>query len=286
MSQQPTATEFAEHLGWDDARYQRYLQAQLERSGLVGDVFPLMVSRNVPQYLLRRLWPAVWSEFEQQPRVIMFGAAEEGWRGRVENIQARVAPGVDAQTLRVSFRKTYVMNCTGLLLLARPAPELNDGAPDDVLLVWLPQANPDHAQPGLEWQRRTEPGLTLEQSGAQPPIYHHIVTGDVAVTREQVLRLGKRAYATTATQLPRREISSMALLALAILRHAKIQVAAELLEHEAALLQARAGQRLGGATMEHARAVFQHFFALADAQPSLELHALWQRIREMADQAR
>lgn len=289
-------------LTFGESEYQRWLQQRLEGSGCLGDVFPLMVSRNVPQYLLRKLWPEMWARFERAPHIIMFGAAEEGWRGRLDNLQARCTPADDAQ-FRVRFRKTYVMECESLLVLARP----DDGS-DGVVLVWIERPGvttqgPDKSDgesgtrneasdPCLSggdqtWTQRTEAGLSMDRSGGAGPVHHYIVEGDLIVPAERVLAIPRRSYATVATQLPRREITSMALLAAATLRRAgaRPEASPELHEKEERLLNARDGVRLSGGHMQLARDILNAFFAQAKAS-KMELHPLWDRIREMADQAR
>ncbi|MCR9142240.1 MAG: hypothetical protein NXI24_08305 [bacterium] len=300
-----------------ESDYQRWLQNRLTSTGALGDVFPLMVSRNVPQYLLARLWPEVWNEFQKAPRVVMFGAAEEGWRGRLDNLRASVRPEANANAdirvdasgagdprrdrdgagFRVSFRKTYVMECESLLVLARPA-NASGGDPEDVALVWLPHARRALASDAVgaaeqiqassapTWTQRTEPGLTMDRSEG-PPVHHYIVEGDqLAVPAERVLRISRRKYATIATQLPRREITSMSLLSVATLRRElQAEVSPAMAEREARLLQARDGKRLSGGHMQIAREILNEFFALA-ASREIALHPLWDRIREMAGHAR
>ena len=273
-------------LTFGESEYQRWLQQRLEASGCLGDVFPLMVSRNVPQYLLRKLWPEMWARFEQMVHVIMFGAAEEGWRGRLDNLEARCIPTGDAG-FRVRFRKTYVMECESLLVLTRP----DDGS-DGVVLVWIerPAAPGDleSSGGGQTWTQRTEAGLSMNRSGGGAPVHHYIVEGDLIVPAERVLAIPRRNYATVATQLPRREISSMALLAAATLRRegsSLPEASAELRQKEERLLKARDGARLSGGHMQLARDILSDFFARAEKH-GLELHPLWDRIRDMAEQAR
>jgi hypothetical protein len=256
-------------LDLSDSEYQRFLQERLETLGTLGDVFPLMVSRNVPQYVLRKLWPERWEEFVRAPRTIMFAAAEEGWRGRLENVQARAVRQADGPDYQVSYRKTYVMNCEAMLLLARPTH-----APDDVSLVWIDR------NPQQEWTRRTEPGLSMECADGTR-IDHWIVTGDHAVPAADVCTVAGRTYALVATQLPRREISSMALLAVATLRRHGLPIDGELLAGETRLCAARDGARLSGAHMNLAGEILREFFGAA-REHAIELHPLWDRIREMA----
>ena len=270
-----------EELQLTDAQYQRFLQERLERTGALGDVFPFMVSRNVPQFLLKKLWPAMFAEFAARPHVIMFAAAEEGWRGRLDNIKARAERSPDGATFRITFRKTYVMECETLLVLARSAESL-----DDAVLVWLPKeiVKSNDASAGQTWTQRTEPGLSMDRSDG-PPVHHYIVEGEVRVPESRVLRVDRRAYAMVATQLPRREITSMALLSVATLRRAGLYVSAEMLDSEARLLKARDGERLSGIHMKIAQEILVEFFTTTEKR-GFALHPLWDRIRDMAAQAR
>ncbi|MEQ9364660.1 MAG: hypothetical protein RIF32_10470, partial [Leptospirales bacterium] len=181
-----------ELIAMGESEYQRWLQSRLEATGALGDVFPFMVSRNVPQYLLRKLWPEIWDGFAASPGIVMFGAAEEGWRGRLDNLKARSGSPGDGDGVRVSFRKTYVMECESLLVLTRPADES-----DDVVLVWLPRARDEagdaRASDAPTWTRRTEPGLSMERSDG-PPAHHYIVEGNLKVPLDHVLRVGRRTY--------------------------------------------------------------------------------------------
>lgn len=281
----------SEMLGMTDSEYQRWLQRRLHETGALGDVFPLMVSRNVPQFLLRKLWPDLWTQFEARPHVMMFGAAEEGWRGKLDNLKARATKAAvdsgSSKMYRVKFRKTYVMECESLLVLTRPAE-----APDDVALVWIPRpgaiVNAEEASDPAEnrqtWTQRTEPGLSMDRRDG-PPAHHYIVEGDLLIPAARVLRISRRMYATVATQLPRREISSMALLAIATLRRETLSLSPEIQERETRLLAARDGARLSGIHMKIAQEILTEFFSLTQ-EKGVQLHPLWDRIRDMAGQVR
>lgn len=282
----------ADDLTSGESDFQRSLQVRLTASGHLGDVFPHMVSRNVPQFLLRRLWPELWESFSAEPHLMMFGAAEEGWGGRLDNVAARArrvgGTATDGDEVALTFRKTYVMDCASLLVLTRAAEN-----PEEIVLAWLPRefaatASSEAGAAGARqtWTQRTEPGLSMSRSTGED-VHHYIVESgpECTVSTGFVLRLDRKRYASAAMQLGRREITSMSLLATATLRHHGLPVSVELMDLEEQVLAARDAAKLSGRHLELARQIFARFFRQT-AEAGLPLHALWDRVKNMANQAR
>lgn len=258
-----------ELLEGNEGDYQRALQRRLEQTGLVGDVFPAMVMFNVPAFLLRNLWPERYAALLEQPERLMFGAAEENWKGRLENVRARFER--DGESYKLTFRKTYVMDCDALIVLGMPAQD------DQVGLAFVRR---DDANPTQTWTPRDEAGLTLERTG-EAAMPHYIVEAQgLTVPAADVVVLDRAEYSKFGAQLMRRELTSMALLSAALLRREHVLVPEKFHENENRILDARDSGNLRGTHMARASAMLATFFELAAAKP-VELHPLWERIRAM-----
>ncbi len=264
-----------EWLEANEGDYQRALQRRLEQTGLVGDVFPAMVMFNVPVFLLRNLWPDRYAALLKQPERLMFGAAEENWKGRLENLRARCVRG--GESYKLTFRKTYVMDCDALIVLGMPHGEDGRALDGSVALAFVRRKDGDDAQ---TWTPRTEDGLTLERT-AESDMSHFIVEAkELSVPADDVVVLDRAVYSKYGAQLMRRELTSMALLSAAMLRREQVMVPEKFQENEQRLLEARDSGKLRGTHMARASAMLSTFFELAEAQP-VTLHPLWDRIRAM-----
>lgn len=202
-----------------EGEFHELVRQRVLKTGNVGDSFPLMVAYNVPFYILATLWPDRYAQVLDDPRYIAFAAAEPGWKGQTRNIQSAAeiqqpdqapgdSPDSGAPAYRLRFEKSYVISCQQLLVLVRLAAE-----PETLALAWI-QADPDRQQ----WRSRQEEGVRFELTGG-PVFDHHFVSGDATIPADDLLTLHQRTYARIGLEVPRREVTTMAILAAAFAEH-------------------------------------------------------------------
>lgn len=230
----------------------RRLEAEMALTGNPGDVFPPMVSYNVPWFVIRQLWPEAASELAEAPRWMAFAAAEEGWRGRLDNIKSEAEAIADG--FRVSFSKTYVMTADRLLLLL--------AGPEGPALCRVER------DPGWDWTERTEPGLSMTSSRGRT-VAHYRVRGSAVVPASAVLSVPRRKYSRIGLLIPRREVTGMAMMALGMMRFLELAEAPGLLSERDCITRGRQQDSLGGAEVAAALRILDGFYAAA-AGSSLE----------------
>lgn len=246
-----------------ESEYLRLLQARLQESGEIGDVFDWMVMRNVPMFVLKQLWPERYEAQRRNFQSLTFAVAEPGWRGRIENVksEARPAAGGGAQ---LNLLKNYVMSASVVLSLVRSG--------EGFALVWL------NGDGGLVRRARDEPDLSLPRSDGSL-IQHFILEGETTLAADEIRPTDRAAYARLGVQIPRREFTSLALIAPALLARAGASLPPELKAAETELLRARDSGRLGGQETRLAKQLLAHFFT-ESARLELKLHPIWERMRK------
>lgn len=246
-----------------ESEYLRLLQARLQETGAIGDVFDWMVMRNVPMFVLQQLWPERYEAQRRDFQSVTFAVAEPGWRGRIENINSEAQPAADGGA-KLSLLKNYVMSAAVVLTLVRSG--------DGYALVWL------DSDRGLTRRARDEADLSVHRSDGSL-IQHFILEGETALSAEQMRPVDRAAYARLGVQIPRREFTSLALIAPALLLRAGASLPPELQAAESALLAARDSGKLGGQETRLAKQLLAHFFT-ESARVGLTLHPIWERMRK------
>ena len=235
------------------------LEQLMAESGNPGNVFPPMVSYNVPWFVLRELWPEAYEALKTAPVWMAFAAAEDGWRGRLDNLRSSAAP--EGALWRVEFQKSYVMTATRLLLLL-------GGAHGPALC----QLNPQSA---WEWVERVEPGLRLV-SGHGRVVAHHRVRGSATVRTDAIFSPGRRAYSRVGLLIPRREVTGMAMMAIGMLRFLGRPPDATLIGERDRIRAGRAAGRLAGEETTAALRILDRFYASTEGD---SLEPFWAMVR-------
>lgn len=241
--------------GLSEEEFLRVLEETTAHSGNPGDVFPPMVSYNVPWFVLRDLWPAAHEALGADPQWMAFAAAEEGWRGRLDSIRSTVAR--EGERWRVQFAKTYVMTASELLLLV--------GSPQGPGLCRV------SADPNWDWTEREEEGLRLVSTRGRV-VAHYRVRGAAVVSDGAVFSPGRRAYSRVGLVIPRREVTGMAMMALGMLRFLGLSDGASLGVERDRIFAGRSAGHLGGEEMAAALRILDQFYS---ATKSASLEAFW-----------
>ena len=258
--------DFQHWIHLSETDFHRLLKRRIAETGEIGDVFPLMVGHNLPHHLLRKLWPERWTRFAENPGWIAFAAAETGWRGRVENIDSRIRSDAKGQVLH--FKKSHVITSDVMLILAK--------CDQDLALAFVPRSESQN------WRTRGEPGVQMRSSDGALFDHHH-VEGEQRLARDDFIRIDKKTYARFGIQLPRRELTSLAVIALGLLEHHGVNFASDLNrihERESRVLKSRERERIGRADADAAEEILNFFYAKiqeADIRP----HPFWERVREL-----
>jgi len=285
--------------------YLRLLAKRLEASGAIGDVFGWMVVRNVPLFILEHLWPERFAALRERTQTataagrrapfVAFVAAEPGWKGRIDNLRSyvdlREADEPENKTVRLHLNKNHALACDAALLLlrVRRSDDPADLSDDEIALVWLdaetpdPETAPDSHMPGngLHWKRRLDRAeLTLPRTD-RAPLVHYELSGETSIPAEQARVIRRSAYRRHGLEAPRRELSSLAVLSLALLRRHGLAIPEEIREQEAQLLAARDAGRLDAQALRQAQELFRWFLETSAAE-QIELHPVWERMRALA----
>ncbi|MCB1173943.1 MAG: hypothetical protein KDK39_10270 [Leptospiraceae bacterium] len=261
---------------------------QALRSGAgEGDVLPVLIQHNVPNRILGQFWPELLTASRAASLRLAFAAAEDGWRGRIENLESRCLARPDGQSWQITMKKSHVIACDRVIGLLR-APTTENSAAERLALLALDLAEPGIA--GIHVSARQEPGLRLPcsqsaGSGSQRPAYvgHSRLEADLQLTMEQSgqLQLITSAdYKELGQGIPAWELSSMALMAMAVLEHHGLRIDAQIKAQMDLLLQARS--RAGGTRrlLVQARAIWRYFFHQV-AQKGITVHPFWQQVARL-----
>lgn len=264
-----------EWLDLSEADFHAKIKERMRATGSVGDVIPAMITYNVPGFILRELWPAAYTRWEDAPVFMAFAIAEDGWRGRIDNVKSALTPVGDGYELK--FAKSYVLDCEQILILARG--DFPDG--EDFAICRVPR---DDDQ---TWESRNEPGVRLETSDGRV-IDHNRVSGTVALARDDVLPITRRRYSPLGIRIPRRELTSLSVISIALLEHLELKLSGAdgdfLADREARILMAREAGRLSGGEMRAAVEILDVFFRLTDELPeNSRVHPFWDNVRRMRD---
>jgi hypothetical protein len=233
-----------------EKEFHQALVQTLEKTGRLGDVFPAMVTYNVPLFLLKKLWPEC-IELIKKSRSIAFAAAEEGWRGRVEHISSTIDEnGV------LNFSKSYVLESEKVLLLVRCREE------KQFALALINFSDADQKD------ERKEIAL---QNSSDERIGHYRIKGNCQA--EAFQKISQSAYSRQAIFVPLREASSLALLAASLLRRS----GKSSFEKEcAAIMEARGLGKIKREILEPVREILSAFYS-AD----IEREPFWAEINKM-----
>ncbi|MBX7056569.1 MAG: hypothetical protein K1X75_00795 [Leptospirales bacterium] len=248
-----------------ESDYHRLMMSRLSKTGRLGDVFSWMVARNVPCFVAARFWPQLRGAIEAAQGRVAFAAAEPGWRGRIGNLQSRIVE--QEQGFLLQLRKSYWMSSNAALALAR-----SEQTEDSIALVWIDDCS------SLPLQVREEAELTLER-GAAAALRHFFVETQLSVPADRVRHIAVAEYKRMATQIPRREYSSLAILAPSLLLRQGIPEDPRIDNLRNELLAARDQATLGGQQQAQARMLLENFFSKAQ-QAGLELPPMLQRMRQ------
>jgi len=237
------------------------IYSTLRQTGEIGDVFPEMVAYNVPLYALRLFWPDERRALLQSGKFPAFCIAEKDWRGRIENIQAMIQESNGSKEL--VFQKTYVMNCDVMYVVART----NSG----LAICRVPK------KADQTWQSRGEESVRFLSSSTDRVVDHFVVSGKVTMDPESWISLTKREYTVAGINIPRREMTGIAVLSVALLEHHGVGVDSALPLVEKLLLARESGD-LRKEDVLIAREIFS-FFQLHSK--TISIHPFWSRAAQM-----
>lgn len=229
--------------------------------GNLGDVFGEMVAWNVPRFILGELWPEKLQSMDSSLR-LAFTAAEAGWKGRIDNIKSRLLEEEGA--LIYDFDKSYVMECDVMVSLGRLGDEFS--------LVWLPKSS------SQTWTEREETEIRLPKSNGTY-LHHYFVKGKERVEKENTMPLSRRAYARVGLQIPRREITGLAILSGALMEKYSVLGKGE----KSALVNLLSIREKDSLTREDAGTASEFldsFYAIAQKE-KIDLHPFWFKFQEM-----
>lgn len=231
------------------------LRAKIRETGEVGDVFPDMVAYNVPLFALRELWPA---ESEHLLSSGMFPAlcvAEHGWKGRIDNVHS----SLELTEGLLQFEKSYVMECDWMYVVARVG--------DDVALCRVPRSA------AQTWTSRADDSVRFKsQSGRM--VDHYFVASREKLDPDQFCVVTRRQYTSIGIQIPRREITGLAILSQGMMEHRGL--GATTADKTAALIE----DRINGPTKSGVQLAGQVFAEFQRSVPPETRHPFWNRAAE------
>ena len=240
-----------------------FLEETIAVSGNIGDGFPVMVAYNVPCFVLKNLWPARYNDLLQKPQRMSFAIAETGWRGKAANIQSILK--LDEGRAVVEFSKSYVIDCEALLVAVK--------CDDDLALVNLTA----HAA-GQTWQSRNENDICFTTSKGQV-IDHFKVSGSIIIPGGEYQLVKPRDYARLAIQIPRREFTGLAAMALGIMKFHGVYGEDELLASlRETIFSSRKESKIQKNAVVAAAAIIDELFKRVAAE---KLHPFWPRALKM-----
>ncbi len=174
-----------EWLQMDEVSFHKMLISDIAETGKIGDVFPMMVMHNVPHFILAELWPAKWKEYRKAPAPIAFAVAEEGWKGRIKNIQSRVDRASGGWNMQVA--KSYVINAEHILFLAK--------AEKGYALAYVRGHN------RLDRRARSEPHTWMDVTSGER-VEHARVKGSVNLQSDEAILLSQTDYGKVGREVP------------------------------------------------------------------------------------
>lgn len=176
------------------------LRARIRETGEVGDVFPDMVAYNVPLFALQELWPEERANLLASGKFPALCVAEHGWRGRIDNVHA----SLDVTERVLQFEKSYVMECDWMYIVARSA--------ENVALCRVPRSAHQ------KWTSRADDSVRFVSTRGRG-VDHYIVASQEQLTRDQFRVVPRRSYTAVGIQIPRREITGLAILSQGMMEH-------------------------------------------------------------------
>jgi len=247
-------------------------QQTLRETGEIGDVFPCMVEWNVPRFILSHLWPDVLSQYPPQQITgfphLCFAASETGWNQRIQNLKSYAGRLGDG-TFALHLDKAYVMQAETVLLLLRL-----DG---EFCLATIPL--PD-VQDTLRLTERDE-AHTIFRTSTGNTILHYRLSGETVIEAGRVHPIKERAYSLYGVQIPAREITGLALLAIALADHHGYRGIEDdrnrFHDGETLLLAARENRRLQKNDISLAIELIEAF-----SKSPIQKHAIWEQWTSLA----
>ena len=248
---------------------------QVQKTGNLADAFPWLVEHNVPRFILSQLWPELLKTLpqfqihENQQPLLSFAASEPNWKGRIENIKSKLVadtPDDEASQLAFIFNKSYIMQADQVLFLARFR--------SDFALLLLPFRSLQ--SPTVQLKQRDEPSTIFKTNTGT--IHHYSATGTLhfeSPLLPSIQPIKATAYSRVGIQVIGRELSGLALLAVAKARHHEyrsIESNKGLFEDAyASILKVRSTARLRRPDIELSKQIIDTF-----AQSEIATHGLWQ----------
>ncbi len=250
-----------------EIEFHELIREKLAATGAIGDVFPMMVAHNVPHYVLARLWPEKYETFLADPAWLAFTVAETGWKGSIDNIKSRLMDTPDGG-VQAEFAKSYVVSCDGMLMLLRRG--------DGFALALVPGASGDKNQ---TWTSRGEASVRMGDSQGGE-IDHYFVEGRAPIASGDYLELSRKAYARLGLQIPRRELTSLALLAEPLLQYHGHDANADMRANAELIMNARKGEKIAREALDAAAKIMDAFFVRCE-EANIELHPFWENAKKM-----
>ncbi|MBE7438409.1 MAG: hypothetical protein HS115_08160 [Spirochaetales bacterium] len=182
-------------LGFSERELHIRLFAEVQRTKNLADVLQDLITYNVPLFVLRQLFPAACETLASGNSTVALAVAEEGWKGRLNNIQSRFAP----PERRLEYQKSHVLESEVIVVVSKVEPT---GQIALCLSAW----------PALQNKENREELQIMKSSGQ--PLRHFRIRGEATV--EQSMLVPFRHYQKIALHIPLRELTSMAFLVTAL----------------------------------------------------------------------
>ena len=275
-----------EWLDLSERDFHALLKQKIKETGEIGDVFPAMVGHNVPHYILQRLWPEKWESYHKDPAWVAFGAAEDGWKGRIDNINSRLTPlssgsasgtasGENRAQANLELSKSYVLDSEFLLGLCR--------LEDEFALCWIRSDKSGQTDSGQIWSSRDDVAVQFTRTLDGRKFDHCRLQAKGILEGADYLPVQRRAYAALGMQIPRRELTSLAILSSGLLAHLGLlkDFDTEFLdEREELILAARDKEKLSRREPVAAAEMLDVFYKRVQ-EAGAKVHPFWEKVSEM-----
>ena len=242
----------------------KLIQQTAAKTGQVADVFRSMVAYNVPNFVLKNIWVERWQEELKAPALLAFCVAEDEWQGKIDNIKSNVIRIGEKYIL--TFAKSYVIEADALIILVRYE--------DDFALARV-KVNFD--DPGQDWQSRGEADIQFKDSDGNR-YDHYRVEGELALAEQFFHKITRKEYARLGLQIPRREYTSLAVVASGVMQHH--QIYDDRLDAQVDQIMAERSSGRIKESMQAATTIFEALMKNA-GDKGIELHPFWLRAEKL-----
>lgn len=229
---------------------------QFSASGTLATVIRQCICYNVTVNIIKKFsiempFPVTW----EQPA--MFAISEEGWRGNLDNIQT----SYQTKSNTLQLKKDFVLESENLLLFSKYA--------DQFALAALAGAR---NKSGIHWNSRNEPEIKFtDPNGAE---YDHFrIHGEVSLSEANLTLVSSANYRRRAFNIPARELSCFAILALERLRIND----SSFLEMQAELINLRAEEKSMRPLIQKSSEALDMFWE----KNSIEKEDFWQWVKKL-----